>query len=201
MNDGVTTLAGEPETIEALGIAFPAIAALADAREKYWQVNTELSALEDKLTRLQRDETEALNEASSSTDEEGGYARLGEIRLRVEVFGKRVSHKRLDVSRLLGEFEERYKPAELELSAAQSIELTRRQEILSERVMGVLGLTSEDWEAESYVSRAVAVSPFLTALRACSPNQNAFSTISIEQKANELLGLAAKLAAEIGRSI
>jgi hypothetical protein len=199
MNDGVTTLAGEPETIEVPGIAFPAIAALVEARRKYLRSNEDAIALEAKLARLQIDESEALNDIGA--DEESQGKRLGEIRLRVEVHGKRVSHKRLEVSRLLGEFEELYKPAELELSAAQAIELTRRQEILSERVMAVLGLSSEHWEAESYVSRAVSASPFLTAIRACSPNTNAFSPISIEQKANELVAQAAKLQNELGRVI
>jgi hypothetical protein len=188
----------ETTTIEAPGISFPAMAALVDAREKYLQSNEEASALEAKLARLELDESEVLNDIG--TDEESQCKRLAEVRIRKDVQARRTSHKRLEVSRVLGEFEGAYKPAETELSAAQSLEFTRRQEVLYERVMGVLGLTSEDWQAVNGIELAVLSSPFLTALRACSPNPNALS-VSIEQRANDLIEQADKLRAELEKSI
>src|SRR6266446_102029 len=195
MNDAVTTLAGEQETA---GTAFPAMAALVDAREKYRELNVEVSALEAKLAQIEVDEGEVLNDVG--VDEETQCKRLAEVRIRKDVQARRTSHKRLEVSRMLGEFEGAYEPAEAELSMAQSLEVTRRREVLHERVLGVLGLTSEDWEAENFVPRAVLASPFLKALQACSPNPNAH-LVSIEQRANDLLAQAAKLQAEIGRQI
>jgi hypothetical protein len=97
---------------------------------------------------------------------------------------------------VLGELEEAYKPAEVELGAAQAIEFTRRQEILNERVMKILGLTDDDWEAKSFLFRVVGGSPILTALRALAPNPNAH-LVSAEARASDLLELAAKLQAEI----
>jgi hypothetical protein len=55
-------------------------------------------------------------------------------------------------------------------------------------------------EAEGFVLRAVGGSPFLAEVRACGPNANALS-VSIEQRANDLLEQAAKLQAEIGRAL
>jgi len=101
MENAVTTLAGGVETAETPGRAFPARDKLANARTRYKELNTEISVLESRLVRLQSDEQAALNEASSSSDDEGGYARLGDVRLRIEVHGKRVGHAREAVAKAL----------------------------------------------------------------------------------------------------
>jgi hypothetical protein len=139
-----TTIARERATAQDPAELFPALAVLSDAREKYLQVNTEVSVLEGKLSKLERDEAGVLNDVGA--DEETRCERLADVRIRKDVQARRTSHKRLELSRMLGEFEEAYKPAETELSAAQTIELSRRQEILNERVKGVLGLRSEHWK-------------------------------------------------------
>jgi hypothetical protein len=194
----VSTLAGEPETTEAPATGFPAIAALSNELTRYQQANTEVSVLEAKLSRLERDEFEVLNDIGS--DEEAQCKRLSEVRIRKDVQATRTAHQRGVVGKALGMLEEAYGPAEVELSAAQSLELTRRQELLLERAKGLLGLTAEDWEAEGFLFRAVGGSPFLTALRACTPNQNAH-LVSVEQRASDLIELADKLQAEIGRKL
>ncbi len=194
MNETIAPHAGEQEAVTT----FAAAAALAKAGEKYRRANVEVSALEDKLAQLERDEAEALDAVGLSEDEQ--CKRLAEVRIRKDVQARRTSHKRLELSRVLGELEEAYKPAEVEVSLAQSLELSRRQELLAQRVKGVLGLTSEDWEAEGFVFRAVGSSPFLTALRALAPNPNAH-LVSIEQRAAQLIEQAAKLQVEIGREI
>jgi outer membrane murein-binding lipoprotein Lpp len=178
--------------------AFPERDKLTGARDRYKELSTEVSVLEAKLARLERDESEVLGDVSA--DEETQCKRLAEVRIRKDVQARRTSHKRLELSRMLAEFEESYKPAEVELSTAQSLELTRRQEVLFERANAVLALTSEDWEAKSFLFRAVGGSPLLAAIRACSPNPNAHS-VSIEQRAEELLAKFEGLEAEIGKEI
>jgi hypothetical protein len=49
-------------TIEEPAIAFPAIAAPSNELTKYRQVNTEVSALEARFSRLELDEADALND-------------------------------------------------------------------------------------------------------------------------------------------
>jgi hypothetical protein len=188
----------EAMTMEAPGITFPAIAKLSNALTKYQQANTEVSAIEVRLARLEIDETDCLNDVTLDEDEQ--CSRLVTIRAKQDVQGKRVEHKRLEVSRVLGELEEAYPAAETEVSAAQALEYTRRQEVLIGQVRAVLALTPEQWEADNSIFQAVSVSPFLTVLRACGPNGNAGST-SAELKAQQLLELSDKLQSEIEKQI
>jgi hypothetical protein len=162
---------GMETTIEEHIAAFPAIAALSKQLKKYREVNAEVLAIEARLAWAESDEEAALNKVAASEDEQ--FESISAARTRKDVTARRLSHKRLEVSRTLSALEEAYKPAEVEVSLAQSLELSRRQELLAQRVKGVLGLTSEDWEAEGFVFRAVGGSPFLTALRALAPNPNA----------------------------
>lgn len=194
MEQAIAPIVGEEEAVTT----FAAVAALSGALAKYQQANVEVSLLEGKLARLERDESEVLNDIGA--DEEAQCKHLGEVRIRKDVQTTRTAHKRGEVEKALRVLEEAYKPAEVEVSLAQSLELSRRQELLAQRVKGVLGLTSEDWEAEGFVFRAVGGSPFLTALRALAPNPNAH-LVSIEQRAAQLIEQAAKLQAEIGKEV
>lgn len=195
MNDVVTTLAGEQETA---GTAFPAIDALVNSRERYLQSNTEVSALEGKLARLERDEAEVLDAVGLSEDEQ--CKRLGEVRINKDVQARRTSHKRLELTRVLGEFEGAYGPAEIEVSAAVAFELSRRRDVLAGRVLAAIGCTEDKPELTSLVNRLIGTSPRIVALLECNPNANA-GACSIEQRVNDLLAQVAKLQAEIGRQI
>src|SRR5258708_33026921 len=174
-------------TIEESTAAFPAKAQLSAALTKYLQVNTEVSAFESKLAKRERDEAEAFDAVGLS--EEKQVSRLAEVRIKKDVQSRRTSHKRLELTRMLGELEEAYPAAETEVSAAQAIEFTRRQELLTAQITGILGLSADDWEAAGFLFRAVGGSPLLTAIRALAPNPNAHM-VSIEQRASQLLEVA-----------
>ncbi len=178
---------------------FPAVMQLSAALEKYRQANVEISVFEGKLARLERDESEVLNDIGA--DEESQVKRLGEVRIRKDVQTRRTAHQREAVSKALAALEATIGPATGELSAAVTLELSRRQELLLERVVKVLGLTDSDWEAKSFIFRPVDASPLLRVIGTCTPAQNAFSPISVEAKASDLLQKFERLEAELGKSI
>lgn len=165
MSNAVTP-AGEPETSELPGICFPALAELVERRTKYLRSSEEASALEAKLARLELDESEVLNDIGA--DEETQCKRLAEVRIRKDVQARRTSHKRLEVTRMLAAFEEAYPAAELELSAAQTLELSRRKEILVERVVEALGLPS-DHTLEMELNLLIGRSPLIRVIQDCEP--------------------------------
>jgi hypothetical protein len=194
MENAVTTLAGEEQT----AAGFPATAALVESRDRYLQANEEASVLEAKLARLELDESEVLNDIGA--DEETQCKRLAEVRIRKDVQARRTSHKRLEVSRVLGEFEGAYPAAEAELSSAVAFELSRRRDILAGRVLAAIGCTEDKPELTPLVNRLIGTSPTIVELQACSPNGNSVS-VSIEQRANDLIEQAEKLQAELARQI
>jgi hypothetical protein len=194
-----TTLAGEVETAKERRGSFPETEKLGGAIEVYRKSNDEASDLEGKQARLEIDEAEILNDVRS--DEETQCKALADVRIRKDVQARRTSHKRLEVSRLLNELEEAYGPAEAEIRAAHRLEFMRRQGILADRVKAILGLGSEDWQAIGWVWKAVAASAPITALSECGPNANAAFVKSIEQRAIDLIEVAKRLEAEIGKEI
>ena len=64
------------------------------------------------------------------------------MRIRKDVQTRRTAHQREAVSKALAALEATIGPATGELSAAVTLELSRRQGLLLERVVKVLGLTN-----------------------------------------------------------
>jgi hypothetical protein len=200
MEETTMTLAGKPERAEPAAKPFAARDKLSGALEKYQQLNTELSGFEAKLARLEVDEAEALDESASSTDEEGGYERLGEIRLRIEVHGKRVGHKRQEVAKSLAALEAACKPLETDLNGLVNTEMERRGGILTKRVLEAIEWP-DDKPHPIGLAQVINVSPLIWVIFQCNPSTNVFSPLSIEAKVEELLTKADRLESEMGKSI
>lgn len=192
MEQVVTTLAGKPET------TFPERGKLAGVLKRYRELNTEASGLESKLARLERDEAEVLNEVG--VDEEAQARALGEIQSRIEVTRKRIGHKNEELSKALGALEAAIGPATVELNGALLVELSRRREVLESRVLEAISYP-KDKPIPNGLFGVVTASPLLGTLRELEPNLNAWSPLSIEQKAAELLGKIERLETEMEKSI
>ncbi len=177
---------------------FPGRARLADARTKYEQAGQGLSELEAKLARLETDEAEVLN--NTALDEDEQCSRLVTIRAKKDVQGRRVSHAREEVSKALGVLEAALGPATMELNSLLAVEYSRRREILGARVLKAIEYP-EDKPVPQGLAGVVNASPLIWAIRQCEPNPNAWSPLSVEAKATELLGQIERLEAETGRDI
>ena len=103
---------------------FPAVMQLSAALEKYRQANVEISVFEGKLARLERDESEVLNDIGA--DEESQVKRLGEVRIRNDVQTRRTAHQRDALSNALAALESPIGPLR-RIERSGHLELSRRQ--------------------------------------------------------------------------
>jgi hypothetical protein len=186
-------------TTETEPVRFPKTELLAQSIRHYQLAGEEAAALEAKLARMEIDEEAILSDTTADEDEQ--CQRLAEVRTKKDVTARRTSHKRLEVSRLLNELEESFSPAESEVRTAHGLEVSRRREILTDRVKAVLGLADDDWVALDWVCKTVALASPIVALNDCGPNPNAAFVRSVEQRANDLLETVKRLETEIGKKI